>query len=278
LEVEKMSSVKRSYGIACCRYNQRAKKIEVLLIHKRVTYSFVDFVLGRYKKNDERKLCYLFERMTAEEKLDLCSMNFGQMWYRIWLVNPDFALTPEDSRPSAETINKYNRHKSYFHDNWLADRGQALRRLLTKVGNSDSPWEIPKGRVNHPQERGLNCSSREFQEETGIPPSEYELLQDEPFEFTTTGGDVTYKSYIYLALLNENSKFHHPDRVRLNYHVQSQIAEVIGIRWMDLDQVRAVDGTRRTYTILVPLFKILQKKYKIRRMTELDLLKNSTLK
>src|SRR5579883_3638181 len=112
----KLPNIKRSYGILCSRFNKKTKKIEFLLIQKRTTFYYTEFILKyhydyRYSKEfsrgsanakdssrnfvtynsdlDEEKLLYLFDHMTYEEKLDILSLDFGRMWYRIWMVNPE---------------------------------------------------------------------------------------------------------------------------------------------------------------------------------------------
>ena len=61
-------NLKKSYGIACCRFNKATNMLEILLIKKRYTYSFVAFVFGQYNKKDEKRLKFLFNGMTLQEK------------------------------------------------------------------------------------------------------------------------------------------------------------------------------------------------------------------
>src|SRR3989304_3957528 len=77
---------KISFGIACCRINGNTP--EILLICKRWTYAYIDFIHGKYNSLDNFQLIELFNKMTFEEKLDILSLNFAQMWYRIWLNTP----------------------------------------------------------------------------------------------------------------------------------------------------------------------------------------------
>ena len=78
--------IKRSYGIALCRIN---KEFEILLIKKKYTYYFFEFVYGNYKESNEKYLMFLFNNMTYEEKMCILNMKFSDMWYRITLTNPD---------------------------------------------------------------------------------------------------------------------------------------------------------------------------------------------
>ena len=81
-----MPQTKKSYGVACCRFNKK-NKLQILLIKKRYTYCFAAFVLGQYNKN-EKYLKFLFNGMTVQEKIDILSLNFDILWYKIWMEIP----------------------------------------------------------------------------------------------------------------------------------------------------------------------------------------------
>ncbi len=92
-----MSKYKTSYGLALCRYNRTKEAnncVEILSIKKRFTYYYFSFINGFYKgkslRNDEvRYVKYLFDNMSFQEKLTILSMNYGTMWWYIWLNNPE---------------------------------------------------------------------------------------------------------------------------------------------------------------------------------------------
>ena len=65
-KIQKPKIFKKSYGIACCRYNLTTKLPEILMIKKRYTYAFFDFVFTKYKKNDDNRLCKLFDQMSIQ--------------------------------------------------------------------------------------------------------------------------------------------------------------------------------------------------------------------
>ena len=64
---------KISIGIIIIRINN--KQPEVLLINKRCTYAFSEFICGNYKTYNN-KIEYILEQMTTEELLDIWSLNF----------------------------------------------------------------------------------------------------------------------------------------------------------------------------------------------------------
>jgi 8-oxo-dGTP pyrophosphatase MutT (NUDIX family) len=269
----KRETIKKSYGVACCRLNNKTHKVEVLMIHKRTTYSFVDFALGRYKKDDDNHLLYLFNHMTTEEKLDIWSLDFGRMWFRIWLVDPDSIHTSDNLKLSTERYEKYNICKKIFINNFAKDKGIKIHSLLSKSNNIEmTSWELPKGRLSSPNERILNCAIREFQEETNIPLSEYEILEDEPYTCSVRNGKICYVNNYFLALIHSNSKFNNPYEIKLNYNTSQQISEVIGIQWMDLDKIKTIDLNNRFCLQLKTMYKSLRKNHKLHKMAELKII------
>jgi len=263
--------VKKSYGVACFRYNNKTKQAEVLMIHKRTTFSFVEFALGRYKRKDDNRLLYLFNRMSSEEKLDIWSLDFGKIWYRIWLIDPDSIYTLDNLKLSKEKYEKYTYCKRYFQSNFVKDKGEKIRELLTRSTTTETLWELPKGRFSFPQEKPLNCAVREFEEETGISSLEYEMLESEPYICSIQNGKIRYLNHYYLALLNSDSRYHSPYSLKLDYNNPQQITEVIGMQWMDLGKIRTIDVTNQFASLLKVMCKVLRKKHKLRVLTDLKI-------
>lgn len=81
------ANVKKSYGVLCCRPSKNG--VEVLMVKRSTTYHFCEFVSGRYRKQDNDLLNKLFNNMTHTEKIDILSLKFQNMWYRIYMENHD---------------------------------------------------------------------------------------------------------------------------------------------------------------------------------------------
>ena len=88
---------KTSVGVILCRKNAETRRPEALLVHKRYTYAFAEFVHGRYSRGARPgapraphapgPVAALLDEMSREELLDVYSLSFEQMWYRIWLTH-----------------------------------------------------------------------------------------------------------------------------------------------------------------------------------------------
>lgn len=276
-----MNREKRSYGIACCRFNMHRQKMEILLVQKRCTYYFVEFVLGHYKKQDDKRLVYLFNNMMISEKLDILSLSFGQMWYRFCLINPETQVGALKS----DEYERYFRCKKHFEAAFMPDKGRRIRSLIDRSKCRGTVWDIPKGRAN-PQEKSLNAAVREFYEETSIDESLYDILMDiRPRRMTFVSSNVKYVYTYYTAVINgkpstnksglsrkvSRSLQNQSEYVKLNFRINQQVSEIVSVKWVSLGDIKII-GDNRIYNFVKPLFQVLRKKYKLRRLTNLSLL------
>lgn len=267
---KRLLKIKNSYGIICARLNPRSNKIEFLLVKKRITFYFTDFVLKShitYKlPNDELKVLIMLDNMTNDEKMDILSMDYGKMWYRIWVNNPEFNNQDKNS----ESYKKYLEYKHSFEKNFLYDGGKKLKELISRSKDSECIWEFPKGRKNSSQEKDLMCAIREFEEETGISSISYNFVNFEQYVYSHISSNIKYVNHFYLALINDqnciyNLKLKIPG---LNYNNKSKIFEISGLDWLDLDKIELIDYSKRIYNLAFSINKILRKRYKIKKISK----------
>lgn len=226
--------IKRSYGIALCRIN---KEFEILLIKKKYTYYFFEFVYGNYKESNEKYLMFLFNNMTYEEKMCILNMKFSDMWYRITLTNPDKldyygSGTIKQGKIIVETkikksgLNIYYKKKSKFEKNFLQDSGKRLITLINNSKNSDTPWEIPKGHKMS-SERDLNAAKREFEEETNVNTDLYTILWNvKPIVNSYTSNATIYIQTYYIAYTTSDYT------PKLSFKNYNQLGEIDSIKWV----------------------------------------------
>lgn len=305
---KKKTIIKNSYGICCTRYNYRTKKIEFLLIKKRLTFHYIDFVLKSHFSyrlpQDEDKIITLLDQMTNSEKIDILSLDYNKMWYKIWLIDPDFnheivsikknyaksenniissksneyetvnneKNTSTYSKDQNESYSKFLEFKKSFEKSYLSDNGKKLKELINRSKDCECIWEIPKGRKSYPQEKELVAAIRELEEETGITSIDYEILDFSPFIISHISSNVKYVNHYYLALmpgpLEKSSslswKFRNPS---INYNNKLQLTEVSDVAWMDIDKIEIIDSSKRLYNLAYSINKILRKRYKIVKLS-----------
>ena len=261
-----MNKIKRSYGIACCRkYNN---VYQIILIKKPVTYCYCEFILGHYKRRDEIHLKKLFNSMTYHEKCDILSLKFNIMWYRIYKSDPE--------KINIDDISKYYyKKKTKFETNFLYDNGKKLRQLINESKNTETQWEVPKGRklnnYKHKEDKykedkykedkykedEINTAIREFTEETLILSNKYNILWHlNHYIETYSEFGVTYQNIYYFA---KAIGYWEPS---IKFSNNQQISEVASIRWCSKNDIKYMELEINIYNRLKKMFNILIKKYK----------------
>lgn len=204
--------VKKSYGIACVRTNADGKN-EILLVRKRYTYAYNDFVFGNYQVQND-VIAEMLNNMTVDEKVDLLSLNFTQIWYRVCL-HKSFG-------PSYSTC------KQKFEQIHMVDGGMRLRNMIRKSTSVDLLWEIPKGKKIKGEAK-MVAAVREFGEETGLNKCDFKLLNGS-FQYSYVDCGVKYNVTYYIARC-----------VNDEHTVSAAIdGEISGVEWMCVEKIRHV--------------------------------------
>ena len=237
-QLQKEYRDKISLGVACCRFN--GKVPEILLVCKRYTYAYNLFTHGKYNSGNNAELITLFNGMTVEEKIDIKSLNFVQIWYRIWLDN------------TSRSAN-YFLAKNKFESTFVIDGGVRLKKLLAKSTHANKIWEIPKGRKSNKTEPDIHCAIREFYEETGILKKNYKLFPSAKKVYSYVDDGTRYTNIYYLAFTKYNIE------PRIDFGMQDQLDEICDIRWMDISAVRFIDDTGRLEKFIKPIFNFMKK-------------------
>lgn len=184
--------------------------IKFLLIQRKHSLSYIEFLRGRYDENDNIKVKEMFELMTKFEVTQIKTLEFDTLWDKLW----------EETARSKTFLKELNVSKVKF--NYLKTNN-LLDELVSKY---DTPeWGFPKGRRNK-YETNVECANREFVEESNLTNyMHYDRIN--LIEENFTGTDlVNYKHIYYLAGSEVNE---------LNYSKDNY--EIGNIGWFTLDQV-----------------------------------------
>lgn len=276
---------RKSSGISCIRYNKSTKKYEILVIKKRYSYFFASFVFGQYNKKDDKRLKFLFDGMTVQEKIDILSLKFDILWYKIWLEIPEVFHKPKlnfdvtDVESMAKTwkeiykqkasnnfvkydsgsmskLDFYIKKKNKFESSFVSDNGKRLRSLLTDSTHAELHWEIPKGRRSK-NETVMDCAIREFEEETNIGIESYNIMFNiDPIVESYVSSHIKYIHSYYIAY---TSKVFEPS---IKFSNGNQISEVDSIKWVDMDEIQYIDHSGRLQKLVQRIFNIFKSKYK----------------
>ena len=203
--------------------NETYPKIKFLMIQRKDTMGFIDFVRGKYPSNENEKkkaIDICLGEMTYSEKNTLLKKSFDEIWKDLW-----------------------NNHdsKCFKNEYEVAKRKFESLPIETLVKNSLSSFTFqefgfPKGRRNM-KETNIGCAEREFQEESGYDKSCYEFLKYYPTiqeEFIGTNG-ITYRHIYYLVKMKSDVT---PPKVDFKNKVQT--GEVQNIGWLTYSECISV--------------------------------------
>ena len=236
--------MKRSCGIILHRYNFDGEH-EFLLLRKRHTHAFNDFVLGKYA-NIGNALNHLLGNMTREELLLVSSLNFSMLWYHVWL--------------NSDKNNNYLQKEQKFNACFINyDGGETfLRRLKSIIPSGVIQWEFPKGRpqVDEPD---LMCAVRELKEETGIEKSDYYIIPGAVRydNFSHSGTKYSFKYFIACGYSSLDCK--QLNTQTINCH---DFCEIGDVKWLTLEKIKFIDDKKKHLQSLVKPALTIVKKYK----------------
>ncbi len=230
-----------SYGVACIRKNPNTGCYEILMIKKRNTYAFIEFVRGMYDPFKDYDLEYMFGMMNIVEKSMIQTRDFST----IWNYCNGSPMKNIDRTIYTRSLKKYTT---------LVGRGDdILLKLVSHTKNATLLWEIPKGRPNK-KESPLVSATREFEEETGIKKDAYRILIDEgTIEYTFVDCGVKYKYIYYLAILDGNTV---PMYDYTNKHMLWELSE---LKFMTSAAIQEMNNNRLAKTARIMIKKA--KKY-----------------
>lgn len=164
-----------------------------LLIRRRDSLSYVEFLRGKYKLDKNTYIQLLINNMTDSERMRLISHTFDTLWNMLW-----------NSQNTRQYRNEYESAKRTFET--IKNTGDVYGKLLsryieeTNICWSEPEWGFPKGRRTlHETER--LCALREFTEETGLRSSDIHLIEGEPpyvEEYLGTNG-IQYKQNYFIG-------------------------------------------------------------------------------
>jgi len=184
-----------SVGIIAFTVNKQTREIKYLMIQRKHSVGFVDFVRGKYVLHNKMQILSLLSVMTESEHLRLVTEDFGTLWREMWGGHEDPMAREKLEHLRNGVMTNYN-----FYT--LGDCIKEVASESLKWTHND--WGFPKGRKNF-NETDLNCATREFTEETGIDQSVFSIITNiVPYEEIFTGSNFkSYKHKYYLAYIEQ---------------------------------------------------------------------------
>jgi len=196
-----------SFGIVCYRINPQ-NEIEYLLVQRKDSLGYVDFLRGKYNELNDFQLKNIINEMTEEEKNNIINYSYNELWDKLWnKPNEKYEIK------NKEKFNYIKSHKSSLFNN--------------NITWDEPEWGFPKGRRNF-KEKDIDCGLREFEEETGYSKNLLIIIKNlNPFEEIFTGSNLkSYKHKYFLTKINyinslDDTKF--------------QTSEIGNMKWFTYD-------------------------------------------
>jgi 8-oxo-dGTP pyrophosphatase MutT (NUDIX family) len=204
--------------------------IKYLMIQRRDSIGFVDFMRGKYKIGDNDYIIKQIEGMTRDERERLISKPFDALWDELWGL-------PQEGFHAYRAEREHARQKLEA----LRIATPSLAEIIESIPviYLTPEWGFPKGR-REMHESEYACALREFYEETNL--SEADILPVRnltPLSETFMGSNsIQYSHKYFMAYVRPESAV----RVGMvsesvNPHMTREIGD---IRWCSLEEAMSL--------------------------------------
>lgn len=164
------------------------------MVQRKHSLGYMEFMRGRYTIDNLDVLTHLIEQMTPDEISDISNKDFDYLWNNLWDLN---------------NIKNKNHHKEYMQSK---QKFYQIKLNYPDIYKNVSPlydyneWGFPKGR-RESYESDLVCAIREFEEETNLKESGYNVLEKcKSIRENLTGTNgIHYAHNYFLSIINDNA-------------------------------------------------------------------------
>jgi len=193
-------------------------KIKFLLIQRKHSFSYVEFIRGKYDETNIKSYEKLLNLMSPYEIEQIINNDFETLWNELWQKTAKNKAFQKEFEISQKKFN-------------LIKTSNNLLDLINFKKLYETPeWGFPKGRRDK-NEKNLDCALREFKEETGINQDNYIILNRlNTIEETVIGLEKSiFKLVYYIGLSYEETK--------LEMITEHQKYEIGDMKWMTYEEI-----------------------------------------
>lgn len=207
-------------------YKIEGGNIKYLLIQRKDTLGFVEFMRGKYNLENLDYIKEIFKIMTIEEREKIIRYEFDHLWNELWM-----------NLNNKKFHNEYSSSKEKFNKLRNGIKLQNEEYNLTKINDlvpkiyTETEWGFPKGRRNL-RESDINCAKREFEEESGYNSQNYQII-DETLKFEEIFSGTNNIRYQHTYFLAKSLKDINLVIDKTNYN---QYTEIKKIKWFTLSE------------------------------------------
>jgi len=198
---------KTSLGIILFKKNEN-NNIQYLMVRRRNSIGFVEFIRGRYAFNDINYIQKLFNVMTNHEINLVLNNNFDFLWEYLWLDKKFKKNSDKLKKDHEYAFKKFLKiKKGYQNKNFNISIDIFVTNKVEKYNEQE--WGFPKGRRNL-LENDLEAALRELEEETNIKKKDINLFTLNNLKFIEdykSYDNVNYRNIYFLAEYIGNNHF-----------------------------------------------------------------------
>jgi ADP-ribose pyrophosphatase YjhB (NUDIX family) len=214
-EIYKLNKLKKIFD--SLDYDNFDKYIKYLLIRRRNSLNYVEFIRGKYDINNIDYLGKSLNFITNDERNALKTRDFNSLWNDLWGNNTS------NNEEYLESLNKFNLLKRglYIKKNEINIYVSLDKLINDCIFNYDFPeWGFPKGRRNS-KEKNIECAKREFEEETTIDANLFNIINISPLEETyIASNNLKYKHIYYSAEIKNKNLELKIDKNNINQNIE----------------------------------------------------------
>lgn len=218
------------------------KSIKFLLIQRKFSVGFIEFMRGRYDEMNTEFITFIFNQMTPLEVKNIEHKDFDYLWNNMW--NNKYINIPLDIKTIEELdsydltlsekkiylkihLKEYNISKKKF---MYIKENNIIKALKLDLKYDEPEWGFPKGRRNI-YEQPLECALREFEEETNINKNNINILDRiSPLnEYFVGTNNINYKHTYYLSITSKCDT--------VDVTTENQYIEIGNIGWFTYEQM-----------------------------------------
>ena len=200
------------------------KNFKFLMIRRKKTLGYIEFIRGRYNEFTEESYTMLFEQMISSEINEIMDNDFDFLWSDLWKKNIDNKFYKNEFQESKNKFNFLKNDKNFKN---------IIKNIKPLYKTPE--WGYPKGRRVY-LEKNINCACREFEEETSLTKDNYNIISNIPpiQEVFYGTNKILYKHIYYFALCDADTDVS-IDKSNLN-----QTEEIGDIGWFDYNESRSL--------------------------------------
>jgi len=212
-----------SFGVIC--YKIVKNEIKYIMIQRKDSLAFMEFVRGKYNSSDFHYIKQLIEYMTDSEKKMLLNNSFEYIWNYTWCQ-----VYQSNFKQTKEYLESKLKFDYILSSNYLRS---LLFPIKTNINYLEQEWGFPKGRKKL-RESDVDCAVRELCEETQLYNDDIMINKNIiPLQEIFFGtNNILYKHVYYVAkIIKDDAK------ILIDNTCMDQVREIRALEWFSYKEV-----------------------------------------